>query len=499
MAESEPESNKKEVIPVSRMLERWRIFGHVLFQIVLVLVIFGQLNYLSCKRHATWDLTQNRKFTLQETTKNVVKGLETDVRIVMAFLGSSELFLDAKGLVTRYGQVGGDNVNVEILDLSRSKDRLAELRDEFGLQFSRDQIVLISGEGRIKTINAEELVRRDATTNRVKEFKGEEMLTSALLEVTEKQQRKVYLVGGDRPADQVMQISAQFQRFASVQNTRVETLVLEGLAVIPEDAEALIFAGNTVDISTRELELVNGFFKERKGGLMIFLDPSADTPNLTSILREHGVAPNRDRVLTVQNVPGLASKKIRDVPVGINSNFGVVGKAPDLPAMTTLLNGQTQSLNVLVQDPTIRSKNIWPSPVMVAADGFWGETEYELPDPAYDENQDNGRPVWVGASVQVGEAGDADLRSRTSRLVVVGNANVIDPGGNNKISADFAMACLNWIINRESLTGISPRQPSEFTLSITPAQNGTLQTLTVLVLPAIAFFIGGIVWFRRRA
>src|SRR5690606_6822146 len=111
---------------------------------------------------------------------------------------------------------------------------------------------------------------------------------------------KVYLVGGDRPAEQVMQISAQFQRFASVQNTRVETLILEGLAVIPADAEALIFAGSTVDISQHELEMVTTFWKERKGGLLIFLDPSAETPNLNSILREHGVAPNDDRVLTVQ-------------------------------------------------------------------------------------------------------------------------------------------------------------------------------------------------------
>ncbi|MGY8641855.1 MAG: hypothetical protein ACKVJU_12275 [Verrucomicrobiales bacterium] len=496
----EPKKTKKPVgVPASRMLERWRIFGHVVFQTVLMFVIFGQLNYLSCKKHATWDMTQNRKFTLQETTRNVVKGLDEEVKIVMAFLGSSDLFLDVKGLVTRYGQVGGDRVPVEILDLSRSKDRLAELRDEYGLQFSKDEIILISADGRIKAIGAEELVRRDPQTNRVKEFRGEEILTSALLEVTEEQQRKVYLVAGDRAAEQIMRIGAQFQKLASSQNARVETLILEGAMTVPADAEALIFAGNTVDISQRELEMVTSFWKERHGGLLIFLDPAADTPNLTSLLREHGVAPNDDRVLSVQSIPGVASRKIRNVPVGVISNIDGTGRGPDLPSMSILLNERSQSLTVQNQDPAVRAKNIWPSPLMVASRGFWGETEYELDEAVFDEVQDNKTPVWLGASVEVGKAGDSEMKSNTSRLVVVGNGNVIDPVSQDKVSADFAMAALNWVINRESLAGISPRQPSEFTLSITPAQTELLQTLIVFGLPAIALFIGAFVWYRRRA
>ena len=84
--------------------------------------------------------------------------------------------------------------------------------------------------------------------------------------------------------------------------------------------------------------MVTSFWKERHGGLLIFLDPAADTPNLTSLLREHGVAPNDDRVLSVQSIPGVASRKIRNVPVGVISNIDGTGRGPDLPSMSILLN-----------------------------------------------------------------------------------------------------------------------------------------------------------------
>ena len=48
----------------SRSLERYRTAGLVMVQIVLIGVVFLQLNYLSCRGHSTWDLTQNRRFTV---------------------------------------------------------------------------------------------------------------------------------------------------------------------------------------------------------------------------------------------------------------------------------------------------------------------------------------------------------------------------------------------------------------------------------------------------
>jgi len=482
-----------------RKLERYRTAGLVVAQIVLIMVVFFQLNYLSCRRHVTWDLTQNQRFTLSETSGNYLGQLGSEVRVIMAFLGSSELYPEVKGLLAEYDRAGGDMVKAEFLDLSRSRARLTELKDQYQLQFSRDQVVIIGETGRIKTVSADEMVNRDSLSGRVLEFRGEEVLTAALLEVTEQQQRKIYLISGDRRADELVKIAEQLQPLTNAQNARLEGLVLEGRTDIPADADVLFFPGNTSDLSERELEMVLKYWEEQQGGIVIFLDPNANTPNLNSMLRVLGVAPNGDRILSVVAIPGVAAKRTYDVPVAM---YPGSGPTRDLPALSTRLIGRTQSLDVLYQDELLLSENVRPRPLMIAGQGFWGEIDFQGENVSYNPDVDNGQPdpVFAAASVEKGIAGDADLTKGSARLVVAGNANLISPDGNtSKVAADFTLASLNWVMNREELMGISARRPTAFTLNISAADFGMLQSFMIFVMPFLALIVGGFVWMRRRA
>ena len=498
-ADKTSSQEKGSLVIASRRIERARTALLVVTQLALVFVLFVQANYLSCRRHTTLDLTQNQKFTLSDTAQNYLKSLGGEVRIIMAFLGTSELFLEMKGLISEFDRVGGDSVTAEYLDLSRSRSRLAELKDKYNLRFSGDQVVILGESGRIKVIAAEEMVRRDGNTGRTVAFRGEEVLTSALLEVTEQQQRKVYLIAGGRTADDLVPIATQLQALATAQNARLESLTLEGIPAIPEDADALFFPGNESDLTPRELGLVREFWEERQGGVVLFLDPGAESPNLNSLLRQHGVAPNRDRVLREINIPGVASRRSYDVPVAMMPGDG---PTRDLPALSLQLTGQTQSLDVLFDDDLLRSENIRPMPLMVAGEGFWGESEFEAEKVSYNPDQDSGPPdlVFVAASVEKGLPGDAELSQGSARLVVVGNPDLLSPDGNtSQVAADFTMSALNWVMNREELMGIAPRQPTAYTLNISPADLGLLQTLVIFVMPGMGLIIGGLVWFRRRA
>jgi hypothetical protein len=482
-----------------RLLERGKTALLVIVQIVLIVIVFFQLNYLGCRRHTAWDLTQNKRFTVSETSRQVLEGLGTEVRIVMAFVGNSELHAEVKGLVGEYDRLGGDRVVAEYLDLSRSRTRLGELRDRHGIEFTGDQLVIIGGNDRVRTIPAEDLVNRDASSGVVLDFRGEEVLTAALLEVTEQRQRKIYLLTGDRRAEELVKIAEQIQPLANAQNARLEGLVLEGREAIPEDADVLFFAGHTEDLTERELGLVRDFWESRRGGLVIFLDPSAAMPKLNSLLREHGVAPRTDRVLSVVSIPGVAARKSFDVPVSL-----MPGPGPnrDRAALSLTLPGQTQSIEVMAEDDLLLSENIRPIPLMIAASGFWGETDYQTEEVSFNPSLDHGQPdpVYTAAAVEKGLPGDSGLAEGSSRLVVVGNANLISPTGQtSQVAADFTMASLNWVMNREALVGISPRRPTVFTLSVAPDKVALLQTLLILVLPGLALIAGGLVWLRRRA
>lgn len=482
-----------------RKLERFRTAGLVIVQMVLILVVFSQVNYLSCRRHVTWDLSQNRRFTLSDTSVNYLKNSRSKVTMVMAFLGTADLYSDVKGLISEYDRLGGDAVSAEFLDLSRSRARLTELSDKYQLQFSRNQVLILGENGRIKTVGAEELVTRDANSGRVIEFRGEEVLTAALLEVNEQQQRKVYLISGDRRADELVPIATQLQPLTNSQNARLESLNLEGLLDIPADADALLFAGSTSDVTERELELIRSYYDEKQGGIVVFLDPRADTPNLNSLLREHGVGPNPDRVLSVINIPGVAEKKTYDVPVALMPGNG---PTKELPALSTRLAGQTQSIAVLEQDDLLVSENIHPQPLMIAGNGFWGETDFQAEDVSYNPDVDTGRPnpVYTAASVEKGLPGDPGFLEGSSRMVVVGNPNLISPDGNTaKVAADFTMAAINWVMNREELIGISPRSPTAYTLNISPADFGMIQAIMIFAMPCLALIVGMFVWMKRRA
>lgn len=506
MAKRKPKSDAAESPPPERSwtgrrrrLERGRTALLVAVQVALILTVFLQLNYLSCRRHSAWDLSLNRRFSVSETTRQVLEGLAAELRIVVAFTGGSELRDEVRGLVGEYDRLGGDAVVAEYLDLGRSRERIGELRDLHRIEFPGDQVVVVGEGGRVRTLAAEDLVVRDPDSGAVLEFKGEEVLTAAVLEVTEQRQRKIYLVAGGRRGEELVAIAEQLQPLANAQNARLEGIVLEGREAIPEDADVLLFPGNSTDLTERELALVREFWEGRQGGLVVWLDPSAATPRLHSLLREHGVAPRADRVLSVVAIPGVAARKSFDVPVSL-----VPGSGPtrDRAALALTLAGQTQSIEVLAEDELLLADNIRPFPLMIASPAFWGESDYQSEEVSYTPGVDAGQPdpVYAAAAVEKGRPGDPALREGSSRLVVVGNANLVSPAGQtSQVAADFTMASLNWVMNREALVGISPRRPTVFTLSVAPARLALLQTILIVLLPGLAACAALFVWLRRRA
>ena len=493
-----------------RAVGRFGIALQVGLQIALAAIIFAQINYVGCRRYERWDMTQTGRFTLSSISKSFLQSLDSDVLVVMAFTRNSGLFSEVEGMLTEYERQSNDRLRVEVLDLSRNRDRLAELKDQHGIEFNRDMLAIIS-DNRVKVVGAEDLVRRSAD-GRVSEFSGEEILTSTLLEVAEAQQKKVYLLSGNRVVDELMAIGQQLTDLAVIQNLRVETLVLGTANAIPTDAEAIVIAGPDVDLNTRELELIEEYWENRSGSLLVMLNPAASTPNLSAFVRKRGIAPQDDRILSVANIPGLVSTgQIRDVPItflAVRPGQPGTEITRELFGLAATMINQTQSLKVFQDDDLLAADGIKVAPLIVADQRFWGETEYRDDIVAASENQDNTGLLYTAAAAEktpssvIPSAGDetaADASQKPSRLVVISNDLVLDPSGNTqKPNADFVMNSLNWLIDRSEMIGISPRKPTAYSLSITPGQFGLLQTLAIIIMPVAALALGGVIWFLRR-
>ena len=115
------------------------------------------------------------------------------------------------------------------------------------------------------------------------------------------------------------------------------------------------------------------------------------------------------------------------------------------------------------------------------------------------EVEDTLPPVYVAASVERGGAADASHAITSSRMVVVSNPTLLDKGTMIAENRDFVAASLNWIINRETLIGITPKPRVSYRIQLTPRQHDLIFWLTALAMPAVVLALGLLVWVGRRA
>ena len=95
------------------------------------------------------------------------------------------------------------------------------------------------------------------TQPRIKDFKGEQAITSALLELTEGKPNKIYFVGGHGEPELGAEDLKIFGESLKRQNIQIAPLNLLNVNSIPEDARALIISGPKYDFSELEIKLLN--------------------------------------------------------------------------------------------------------------------------------------------------------------------------------------------------------------------------------------------------
>ena len=62
-------------------IQRFRIGLNVVVQLVLMLVLFGLVNYLASRHFKQWDYTFDRKFTLAGSTVDFLKKVTVPIKI----------------------------------------------------------------------------------------------------------------------------------------------------------------------------------------------------------------------------------------------------------------------------------------------------------------------------------------------------------------------------------------------------------------------------------
>jgi len=215
--------------------------------LALVAALVLMVNWLGARHYWRADWTRSRIYTLSEKSTNVLASIDKDVKVIVFMTPSTPLYSETKELLARY-QAASPRLRVETIDPDREPLRTKQLAQEFGVS-AANTIVFVAGE-RKKYVTSDQLAEYDYSGMqfgqgpKMKAFKGEEQITSAIMGVVNPKVPKIYATTGHGEhdldgmgEDGLSQLKEALQRDNL---TAEKTSLLSG--TVPGDCDLLVLA-----------------------------------------------------------------------------------------------------------------------------------------------------------------------------------------------------------------------------------------------------------------
>jgi hypothetical protein len=482
----------------ARSLKRAGISLNVALQLLLCLVLFCLANYFGYRHWVKRDLSPNAKYSLSDSTKGRLRTLSKDVEITVVFMRDSPIMPEVRALVEEFRDAKKSRIKTSEIDPTRDLERAEQLKVKHKLTLKGNGI-LVRANQNIRFIMEEELVIKGLNRDRENpsvHFRGEDALISAITGLVDGKPRKFYFIAGKGATTQSGSELAYvlLADLGKQQNFEVLPINLTEVESIPDDASGLVLTGLKYDLNDHEMQLLTGYWNQKRAALLILLDPSGETPRLRQFLQGNGVTPRHDRVLHAESTSTGPKKQF-----GVQTYFLAESTiSRPFTEVSAVFSGQSQSLALDTDSSALKARHIVVTPLIDAADRFWGEIDYAAELPVVDE-ADTKPPVHLAASVERGAVSDARLRVDSARMVVVGNASMLDPATRLGVHQDFISTCMNWMINREDIGGATPKAVNVFRIYLTEEQRKQIFWVTCLLMPGAILCLGLLIWTYRRA
>ncbi|MCA9654231.1 MAG: Gldg family protein [Myxococcales bacterium] len=485
-----------------------------LLQLGLLVVAVGHLAWLGARHGQRGDWTGGRVYSLSERAETVLRELPgpVDVRVLVpSTIGGGRpnpLAQELREVLGRMAQAG-PNLRVHLLDPDRDRQEAEQLVAEFGLggRDLADGVVLVrAGQG--AQLRKTHLLPGDlvtyatgpdvqATGPRVKEFRGEEALLTAFLQVGDPTETTVcHTQGhGEPPFDGLEPFGgyAHLGDLLREANLRLRAADLDAADGL-RGCDVLLVAGPSGALPPAQLRVVERFADE--GGDLLLLTGAVVRPGATG-LAEHGLEPLAARYGIV-----FGERVVLD-PHGMPSGtpllaFTLVDGWGDHPAVRALV-GRPVSL-LVVRELSLQTVPEAEPPavlVQVGEDG-WAESDIGALRTgamvAFDEEVDRAGPIPVAAAGQRGSSRLVVIASDQLALNAYLREDIVYDHGR-----DLVLNAIGWLTERDLLLGIRPRTREHVKLVLLPEQLQRMTLVCLLGLPGFAILLGlWVLWRRRR-
>ena len=402
-------------------------------------------------------------------------------------------------------------------------------------------IVVASGEDR-RVIEEFDLAEYDYSGAqmgqgpKLTEFKGEQLITSAILELVEPKKPKILFTTGhgegsiNSPGDP--RSLSQAKGLLGKDNFELEEWDSAGKIAVPEDTDLVVVAGPRTNFFEPELEVLSSYL-EAGGRMLVMLDPVLDEQTLadsaisdaglTDWLRRYGVEVGNNLVIDPDTqLPFYGPETVYSANYGFHpivkdleqtrtrvllTIARSVGKADGVPESYDVQELVKTSSSAWGETNVADLENLRPDEgevegalsLGVAVSFKTGDAAEETATPAEDEAAAS-EDATVESETEDGETEDGETETAPeARLVVFGDLDfAADSQLANAANAGLLLNTFNWLVQREQLISIEAKKPEATSLSLTSSEMGTIYLLVLVVLPGLAVFTGVWVFMNRR-
>lgn len=466
--------------------------------LVAALVVF--VNYFGWKYNQRFDWTSSQLYSLSERTENVLKELDKDVEFIV-FLSPNQrdVYEPTQEVLARY-DAASPRIRVRMVDPERNPLEAQQLIQKYGVQSAG--VVVASGNDR-RVIDAGELAELDFSTvqftgqPQMKGYKGEQLFTSALLQLSEGRKPRILFTTGHGELsldDQGPGGLARAQQILGSDNFDIEEWASLGKPAVPEGTDLVVIAGPKASFVKPELDIFTAYLA-RGGRMLVMLDPTLGQAagaglvqtGLEGWLAGHGVQLGQNIVVDPSNpLPFFGPETI------FIQSYG------DHPIVKPLQDGNLPVLMNIARSIGVgNAPGLQVTELLRTSPEGWGETGLGNLQQVQRDGADLAGPVLLGLAVESAAAGEGQ---RPTRLVVFGDSEF---AANQLLEANVANSvlltnALNWLVEREALLGIPPKKTEQVHLTLTSQELRTIFLLSIVVLPVLAIAAGAGVFYRRR-
>jgi len=477
------------------------------------------------------DLTQARLHTLSAQTRNILKGLQKEVRITVA-IGSGQV-QSGYGVTVEAGEMVKDlaeqyrahsrKVQVDVLDVYRDKSLADEAFARIEEKTTADSVIVECGRKSVH-IPFTDLVEAPAgnpfgAPSEPPSFKGEDKLSSAILNVTEDRQTAVYFLTGHGElgieGDEEKDLN-QFVLDLKRENCRVAALNLLKTPQMPADCDLLVIAGPEKPFTDSEVEILRQYL-ENNGRLFVLVHPRlppGKLGGLDSLLADYNVDVRDDEMILEPNRNLMGQTVVSSLLV-----LDVPGRHPitdDLTRMNCVMDRVAPVRAATPEAPMQFGRPVGPQSdyvvtgLVYSGPNSWADPNPTKRPPRFDPEHGEKGPLCVGVAVQrrakrESPAGPAaESHEKGARLVVIGSTDTASdiafshPEAGYEANRTLVMNCVNWLTNKETKLGIAPQKTDRRELTSGPAAFKAIFFIAVIGMPLAVALAGGLVWWVRR-